>query len=67
MSPRCDTVDLMEKAALLAACCLVGLEDVLLSSNSQETPLNDHKRHQAVLHLAQDHKNPLWEKNHMLV
>ena len=52
----------MEKAALLAACCLVGLEDVLLSSNSQETPLDDHKRHQAVLHPAQDHKNPLWEK-----
>lgn len=49
----------MEKAGLTAACCLVGLEDVSLSSNSQGTPLDDHKRRQAVLHQAQDHKNPL--------
>lgn len=67
MSPRYDTADLMLKAELSAACCLVGLVDVSLSSNSQGTPLDDHKRHQAALHPAQDHKNPLWKtKFHML-
>ncbi|KAL9958010.1 hypothetical protein ACROYT_G034971 [Oculina patagonica] len=49
----------MVTAGQSAACCLVDSVDVLLSNNSQETPLGDHKHRRVALHPEQDHKNPL--------
>lgn len=51
----------MVMAEQLAVYYLVGLVDVLLSNNFQETLLNGHRRHQVVLHPEQDHMIPLYK------